>query len=43
MMMNWPQFLDRADDWAIGFLTGAAATSLIAVAGVVMVLLVRSV
>ena len=32
-MMNWPQFLVRADDWATGFLTGAAATSVIVFAG----------
>ena len=32
-MMNWPQFLDRADDWAVGFLTGAAAISVIVFAG----------
>lgn len=37
-MMNWPQFLDRADDWAVGFLTGAAATSVIAFAGAVVLL-----
>jgi hypothetical protein len=42
-MMNWPQFLERADDWATGFLSGTAATSLIVVAGAVMVLLVRGV
>jgi hypothetical protein len=42
-MMNWPQFLDRADDWAAGFLTGAAATSVIVFAEAAMVLLVHGV
>ena len=42
-MMNWPQFLDRADDWAVGFLTGAAATSLIVFAGAAVLLLVHGV
>ena len=38
-MMNWPQFLDRADDWAVGFLTGAAATLVIVFAGAAVLLL----
>ena len=42
-MMNWPQFLDRADDWAVGFLTGAAATSVIVFAGAAVLLLVHGV
>jgi hypothetical protein len=42
-MMNWPQFLVRADDWAAGFLTGAAATSVIVVAGAAVLLLVHGV
>ena len=42
-MMNWPQFLDRADDWAVGFLTGAAATSAIVFAGAAVLLLVHGV
>jgi hypothetical protein len=42
-MMNWPEFLRRADDWAAGFLTGAAATSLIVFAGAVVMLLVRGI
>jgi hypothetical protein len=42
-MMNWPEFLHRADDWAAGFLTGAAATSLIVFAGAAVMLLVRGI
>ncbi len=42
-MMNWPQFLNRADDWATGFLTGAAAISVIVFAGVAVLLLVHGV
>ena len=42
-MMNWPQFLVRADDWATGFLTGAAATSVIVFAGAAVLLLVHGV
>jgi hypothetical protein len=42
-MMNWPQFLDRADDWAVGFLTGAAATSAIVFAGAAVLLIVHGV
>ena len=42
-MMNWPQFLDRADDWAVGFLTGATATSAIVLAGAAVLLIVHGV
>jgi hypothetical protein len=42
-MMNWPQFLVRADDWATGFLTGAAAASVIVFAGAAVLLLVHGV
>jgi hypothetical protein len=42
-MMNWPQFLDRADDWAAGFLTGATTTSVIVFAGAALLLLVHGV
>jgi hypothetical protein len=38
-MMNWPQFLVRADDWATGFLTGTAVTSVIVFAGAAVLLL----
>ena len=38
-MINWPEMLRGAEDWAGGFLTGAVATSLIviAVGGVLLV------
>ena len=42
-MMNWPQFIDRADDWATGFLTGVAATSVIVYAGAAVLLLIHGV
>ena len=41
IMMNWPQFLVRADDWATGFLTGATAASVIVFAGTAVLLLVH--
>jgi len=31
-MINWPEMLRGTEDWADGFLTGAAATSLIVIA-----------
>jgi hypothetical protein len=42
-MMNWPQFLVRADDWATGFLTGATAASVIVFAGAALLLFVHGV
>jgi hypothetical protein len=41
-MINWPNVLHDMEHWADGFLTGAAATSLIAIAGVAIVLLARA-
>jgi hypothetical protein len=38
-MMNWPEFLRRAEDWTAGFWAGAATASLIAIAGAAAVLL----
>jgi hypothetical protein len=40
-MINWPEMLRYADDWANGFLAGAATISLIGIAGVAFVLLVH--
>jgi hypothetical protein len=40
-MMNWPEILGDVEHWADGFLTGAAATSLIAITGAAIVLLAR--
>jgi hypothetical protein len=42
-MINWPNMLHDMEHWADGFLTGAAATSLIAIAGVAIVLLARAI
>ena len=41
-MINWPNMLHDMEHWADGFLTGAAATSLIAIAGLAIVLLARA-
>jgi hypothetical protein len=40
-MINLPQILRHAEDWAAGFLTGAAAASLVVIAGAALVLLAR--
>ena len=37
-MMNWPEILRDMEHWADGFLTGATAASLIAIAGAAIVL-----
>ena len=42
-MMNWPEILRDMEHWADGFLTGAAAASLIAIAGTAIVLLARAI
>jgi hypothetical protein len=42
-MINWPEMLRHADDWADGFLAGATSASLIVIAGVAFVLLVRAI
>jgi hypothetical protein len=42
-MINWPNMLPNMEQWANGFLTGAAVTSLIAIAGVAIVLLARAI
>jgi hypothetical protein len=41
-MINWPELFRYAEAWRAGFLTGAAAASLIAIAGAVVVLLGRA-
>jgi hypothetical protein len=30
-MINWPEMLNQAEDWANGFWTGAATASIIAI------------
>jgi hypothetical protein len=42
-MIIWPEILRGMERWANGFLTGAAAASLIAIAGTAMVLLARAI
>ena len=39
-MMNWPEMLHHAEEWAAGFWAGAGAASLIVIAGAGMVLLI---
>ena len=42
-MINWPEVLHHAEDWAAGFWAGAGAASLIIIAGAGMVLLARGI
>jgi len=42
-MMNWPEILRDMEHWVDGFLTGAAAASLMAIAGTAIVLLARAI
>jgi hypothetical protein len=42
-MINWPDMLRHAEDWADGFWTGAATVSVIGIAGIVLVLLVHTI
>ena len=42
-MMNWPEVLLEMEHWADGFLTGAAAAPLIAIAGTAIVLVARAI
>ena len=42
-MINWPEMLRCAEDWADGFWAGAATASLISVAGAAVMLLVRTI
>jgi hypothetical protein len=42
-MIHWPELLRHAEDWTNGFLTGTAATSLLAIAGTAIVLVVRAI
>jgi hypothetical protein len=41
-MINWPEVLHHAEDWAAGFWVGAGAASLM-IAGAGMVLLARGI
>jgi len=40
-MINWPEILRDMEHWANGFIAGAAAASLIAVAGTAIALPAR--
>ena len=42
-MMNWPEILRDVEHWADGFLTGAAAALLVAIAGTAIVVLARAI
>jgi hypothetical protein len=42
-MINWPNMLHDMEQWADGFVAGAAVTSLIPIAGVAIVLLARAI
>jgi len=42
-MINWPEMLRHAEDWAAGFWAGAGADSLTMTAGAVMALLTRGI
>jgi hypothetical protein len=42
-MINWPELLRDAEDWADGFLAAAATVSLIGIAGAAFVLLVHTI
>jgi hypothetical protein len=42
-MINWPEMLRHAEDWADGFCAGAGSTSLMLIAGTAFVLLVRAI
>ena len=42
-MINWPEMLRHAEDWANRFLAGAATVSLIGIAGVALLLLVHAI
>ena len=42
-MINWPEMLHHAEDWAAGFWAGAGAASLMVIAAAGMVLLIRGI
>ena len=42
-MINWPEMLHHAEDWAAGFWAGTGAASLMVIAGAGMVLLFRGI
>jgi hypothetical protein len=42
-MINWPEMLRHAEDWANGFWTGAAAASVIGIVAVAAALIGRAI
>jgi hypothetical protein len=42
-MINWPEMIHHADDWAAGFWAGAGAASLMVIAGAATALLARGI
>jgi hypothetical protein len=42
-MINWPEILHHAEDWAAGFWVGAGAASLMVIVGGAVVLLARGI
>ena len=42
-MINWPELLHDAEDWANAFWAGAATTSLIVIVGAAVALLGRAI
>jgi hypothetical protein len=42
-MINWPEMLRNAEDWAKGFWAGTGTVSLIGIAGVAVVPLVHAI
>ena len=42
-MINWPEMLRHAEDWANRFLAGAATVSLIGIAGAAFLLFVHAI
>ena len=42
-MINWPEMLRHAEDWANGFLAGAVTVSLIAISGAALMLFVHAI
>jgi len=42
-MVNWPEMLRHAEDWASGFWTGAAAASVIGIVAAAAALISRAI
>jgi hypothetical protein len=42
-MLNWPEMLHHAEDWAAGFWAGACAVSVMMIVGAGIVLFIRGI